>query len=62
MMNWRLTASLLQTWYLVWSCFFSLARTQSTMLVNDTMSELRNTFDRLRRQWSLDLATQLDMK
>ena len=40
----------------------SLARTQSTMLVNDTMGELRQIFDRLRRQWSLDLATQLSMK
>jgi len=40
----------------------SLARTQSTMLVNDTDGGLRNTFDRLRRQWSLDLATQLNVK
>jgi histidine kinase/DNA gyrase B/HSP90-like ATPase len=40
----------------------SLARTQSTMLVNDTTGELRQVFDRLRRQWSLDLATQLSMK
>jgi Histidine kinase-, DNA gyrase B-, and HSP90-like ATPase len=40
----------------------SLARTQSTMLANDTAGELRPVFDRLRRQWSLDLATQLSMK
>jgi hypothetical protein len=40
----------------------SLARTQSTMLANDTAGELRPVFDRLRRQWSLDLATQLNMK
>ncbi len=40
----------------------SLGRTQSTMLVNDTNGELRQVFDRLRRQWSLDLATQLSMK
>jgi histidine kinase/DNA gyrase B/HSP90-like ATPase len=40
----------------------SLARTQSTMLVNDTGDELRTIFDRLRRQWSLDLATQLGIK
>jgi hypothetical protein len=40
----------------------SLARTQSTMLANDTAGELRPVFDRLRRQWSLDLATQLGMK
>ncbi len=40
----------------------SLARTQSTMLANDTTGDLRSAFDRLRRQWSLDLATQLSMK
>jgi hypothetical protein len=40
----------------------SLARTQSTMLANDTAGELRRIFDRLRRQWSLDLATQLGIK
>jgi Histidine kinase-, DNA gyrase B-, and HSP90-like ATPase len=40
----------------------SLGRTQSTMLANDTEGELRGIFDRLRRQWSLDLATQLNMK
>ncbi|HEX3532241.1 MAG TPA: ATP-binding protein [Thermoanaerobaculia bacterium] len=40
----------------------SLARTQSTMLANDTTGDLRQIFDRLRRQWSLDLATQLSMK
>ncbi len=40
----------------------SLARTQSTMLVNDTDGGLRNTFDRMRRQWSLDLETQLNIK
>ena len=28
---------------------------------NDTGDELRPVFDRLRRQWSLDLATQLSM-
>lgn len=40
----------------------SLARTQSTMLANDTNGELRRVFDHLRRQWSLDLATQLGIK
>jgi hypothetical protein len=40
----------------------SLARTQSTMLANDIGGELRKIFDRLRRQWSLDLATQLGIK
>ncbi|HYI12365.1 MAG TPA: ATP-binding protein [Thermoanaerobaculia bacterium] len=40
----------------------SLARTQSTMLANDTAGELRKIFDRVRRQWSLDLATQLSIK
>jgi hypothetical protein len=40
----------------------SLARTQSTLLANDTTGDLRNIFDRMRRQWSLDLATQLSIK
>jgi len=40
----------------------SLARTQSTMLANDAGGEQRQVFDRLRRQWSLDLATQLSFK
>jgi len=40
----------------------SLARTQSAMLVNDAGGDLRQMFDRLRRQWSLDLATQLSVK
>lgn len=40
----------------------SLARTQSTILANDGNGELRQVFDRVRRQWSLDLATQLGMK
>lgn len=40
----------------------SLARTQSAMLVNDSNGDLRQTFDRLRRQWSLDLATQLSIR
>jgi hypothetical protein len=40
----------------------SLARTQSTMTVNDSDGELQRTFDTLRKQWSQNLATQLSLK
>ena len=40
----------------------SLARTQSEMTVNDQDGELQRVFDRLRRQWSLNLATQLNLR
>jgi hypothetical protein len=55
----ELAADMLPTLELL---LLSLARTQSTLLVNDTMGELRRMFDQLRRQWSLDLAVQLSMK
>jgi hypothetical protein len=37
----------------------SLGRTQAEMILNDKSGELQQTFDRLRRQWSINLATQL---
>jgi hypothetical protein len=40
----------------------SLARTQSAVAVNDATGENKRLFDTMRRQWSLDLATQLGAK
>lgn len=37
----------------------SLGRTQTEMTVADTSGELQKVFDKLRRQWSLNLDTQL---
>jgi hypothetical protein len=40
----------------------SLARTQTALLVNDASGDSKRLFDNLRRQWSIDLATQLTAK
>jgi hypothetical protein len=37
----------------------SLGRTQSEMIVADPTGERQKVFDNLRRQWSINLATQL---
>lgn len=37
----------------------SLGRTQSEMTLSDSSDELQKTFDKLRKQWSLNLETQL---
>ena len=37
----------------------SLARTQAAMTLNDKDGHLSGAFDTLRRQWSLNLQTQL---
>jgi hypothetical protein len=37
----------------------SLARTQAEMMLRDADGERRRTFDQMRRQWSLNLATQM---
>lgn len=39
----------------------SLARTQSEMTVHDDNGERQRTFDQLRKQWSMNLATQLTL-
>lgn len=39
----------------------SLARAQSALLAKDASGEVKNLLNTLRRQWSLDLATQLGM-
>ncbi len=41
---------------------FSLARTQSQMCSHDGGNEHRQVFDKLRREWSENLATQLNAK
>ena len=39
----------------------ALARTQSEMTVHDDHGERQRTFDLLRKQWSMNLATQLTL-
>jgi hypothetical protein len=40
----------------------SLARTQSEMMVKDQDGDLQRMFDKMRRQWSLNLRTQLEIE